>query len=68
MQITLTTSLVGHGFAHTAGDTIDRPETEAERLMAAGFAEPYVEGASPKTKRKTKGTQIEPTPETPPAK
>lgn len=63
MQITLTTSLVGHGFAHNAGDIIDRPDAEAERLIAAGFAE-----LPATTKRKAKGTQIEATPETPPAK
>jgi hypothetical protein len=67
MQIILTTSLVGHGFAHNAGDTIDRPDAEAQRLIEAGYAT-APEADKPKRGKAAKPAAAPTPPATPPAK
>lgn len=50
MKIRMNTSIAGPGFVAGVGDVIERPDTEAKRLIEAGYAEAV------KPVRKTKKT------------
>ena len=57
-KIKLLTSLAGIDFSHNAGDIIDCNEAEAQRYIAAGFAE-AVGAPAPKVERAVKKRAVE---------
>lgn len=43
MKIEIITHMVGHGFTLRRGDIVERPDREAARLIAAGYAREPIE-------------------------
>jgi len=40
MRVMLRVQIVGDGFSHAPGEIVDRPEPEARRMIARGYAAP----------------------------